>query len=62
MTTLAIRTHRCIGYHLLVEGTPMDDGGSWYRDICRLPFRDVSSRVDPITRAWERIEAKWGMR
>ena len=58
-TILAIR--RDIDAYVLVAGEMITETCSWHRTECRVLFGTMSTRPDPVQRAWGRLEAKWGM-
>ena len=57
-TILAIR--RDIDAYVLVAGEMITETCSWHRTECRVLFGTMSTRPDPVQRAWGRLEAKWG--
>lgn len=60
MTSLSIR-NAATG-HCLFASEGINDSASWYRWVCNVPFGAISTRPDPIARAWAAVEAKRGMR
>lgn len=59
MITLTIRT--AASGHCLFASEGINDSASWHRWVCNVEFGAVSTRPDPVTRAWDHLEAKWGM-